>query len=198
MIKQKLSVSADVKTDIEFGDVKQEKFYPQAKALFWNNECNFSCRLDVDPDSGEYRTEDGNVIWESKSYKCSMHDGTMRVTVKTPLESDRVPFSIQSKGLAFYIQDPDVIYAEFPDANIPENVKYGYAVYHESKSGNRATRSGVVEYKTGQAFILYRPQVTDSKGLKAWCMYDLDLKNGRMDIVIPQDFLVNCVYPIEV
>ena len=80
----------------------------------------------------------------------------------------------------------------------PENVIGSYVVYHSTKMDYIL---GETNYKTGKAFHIYRPFVTDSEDNKIWCDLNIDDSDsndttGLLTITIPQDFLDNAVYPI--
>jgi len=136
---------------------------------------------------------------------------SMKLTDKPPINVFSLP--IQSENLKFYYQPP--LYEEYGfsepfsnstfsvnathvmrlingswvnEAYRPENVVGSYAVYHAYKMNN--------EYKTGKAFHIYRPKVTDSAGNEVWC--NLKISDGFLKIEIPQDFLDNAIYPIVI
>lgn len=73
----------------------------------------------------------------------------------------------------------------------PENVVGSYAAYHNSKRDN--------EYKTGKAFHIYRPQLIDAEGKKAWAEFNRDAETTRkLIIMLPQKFLDEAVYPVAI
>ena len=73
----------------------------------------------------------------------------------------------------------------------PENVVGSYAAYHDSKRDN--------EYKTGKAFHIYRPQLIDAEGKKAWAEFNRDAETTRkLIIMLPQKFLDEAVYPVTI
>jgi len=190
LIKPRSALLTDIPTSVVIGDDKKAEFYPQIKAEFWSNQCNFSLRLNEDIDSATVEDVDGVVTWSKGSKSARIEPERIVVVLQSRPDSNVVEFTIQTKGLEFYLQDPDVIYAEFPDANVPDRVKYSYAVYHANKQGN--------EYKTGQAFMLYRPEAIDANGKQVWCDQKLDVENGTLHVTVPQDFLDTAVYPVEV
>lgn len=189
-MKSRQLVKSEILTEVVIGDDKQEKFYPQIKAEFWENQCNFSLRLNEDIESATVEDGDGVVTWSKGSKSARIEPERIVVVLDSRPDSNVIEFTIQTKGLLFYLQDPDVIYAEFPDANVPDNVKYSYAVYHANKQGN--------EYKTGQAFMLYRPEAIDANGKQVWCDQKLDVESGTLHVTVPQKFLDGAVYPVEV
>jgi len=74
---------------------------------------------------------------------------------------------------------------------IPENVEGSFALYIPK----RHHAVGQKNYKTGKFGHLYRWEVTDSKGRKAWCE-PLVLDGDDLVIVMPGDFLEQADYPI--
>jgi len=66
----------------------------------------------------------------------------------------------------------------------PENVVGSYALF------NTTTRE-----KFGQ---IYRPQLVDADGNRAWASQTIDEGTGKMYLNMPQDFLDNAAYPIIV
>jgi hypothetical protein len=101
-----------------------------------------------------------------------------------------IDFTIQTKELEFCFQPHELTESEVEDGanERPDNVKGSYAVYHASKANNK--------YRTGKAFHLYRPQITDSQGLQAWCEISLDLESGTMRAAIPNEFRGSAVLPV--
>lgn len=53
-----------------------------------------------------------------------------------------------------------------------------------------------MEYKTGKAFHIYRPKAIDANGVEQWC--SLDIKDGILTVIIPQNFLNKALYPVIV
>jgi YD repeat-containing protein len=76
----------------------------------------------------------------------------------------------------------------------PENVIGSYAVYHKLSGDYSQTRHN--NYKTGKAFHIYRPKITDSGGKSTWG--ELSIEAGTLTIVVPQDFLDSATYPVTV
>lgn len=115
------------------------------------------------------------------------------VTFDTKPSSNLVPLSVQHKGLKFYYQDDERGEGIFQ----PIWAKHSYAVYHNSKTNN--------QYKTGKAFHIQRPFVTDANGASVWCDLDPGFADSNgvpqketLNLTIPQDFLDNATYPITI
>lgn len=82
------------------------------------------------------------------------------------------------------------------DSYRPDNVKGSYAVYVKKNGVYRSAEGAVVKgYKTGKICHLYRWEVTDADGKKEWCR-PLAIKDGRMIIGLPVDFMNTARYPI--
>src|SRR3990167_1224054 len=193
------------KIEVEIGDSKQpDIFYPQTKLMRWDNEVNFSVRLtESSTDKEKISTETDKVIWEKGNYKVEFADipasendeGNHKFIwyLKEKPLTNKVEFTIQSKGLDFFYQ-PELTAQEIAEGTFrPENVVGSYAVYHQTKGG--MNDSAGKEYKTGKAFHIYRPHIIDAEGAETWG--NLHIENGIYSVEIPQDFLDNAVYPIK-
>lgn len=75
----------------------------------------------------------------------------------------------------------------------PLNVVGSYAIYNKTK---RDFRTNGINYQTGKAYHIYRPQATDANGIKAWC--DLKYIAGNISITVPQKFLDTALYPVTI
>ena len=75
----------------------------------------------------------------------------------------------------------------------PENVIGSYAVYHRNK---RDHIEGQTNYATGKAFHIYRPKAIDANGAETWA--EMSYTNGTLSVTVPQRFLDNAVYPVQV
>src|SRR3990167_1228811 len=190
------------KIDVEVGDSKQQDFYPQTKLIRWDNEVNFSIRLkDEDTlNTATVSTDKDKIIWDKGNIKIESYDFTedeggyklVWYLKQKPL-TNKVEFTIQSKGLDFFYQ-PKLTPEEIAQgASRPENVVGSYAVYHQTKGG--MNDSAGKEYKTGKAFHIYRPHIIDASGAETWGI--LHIENGIYSVEILQDFLDKAVYPIK-
>ena len=73
----------------------------------------------------------------------------------------------------------------------PEKVSGSYAVYHASKRDN--------DYKAGKICQIFRPQLTDANGMKAWGAFNRDAEQtGVLQITVPQAFLDSAKYPVVI
>jgi len=130
--------------------------------------------------------------------------------------TNKVEFQIETSGLNFFRQpslteeyqngyseefQKEIVVSETQvkdlEGNVlverPENVVGSYAVYHQTKGGMNDINGK--EYKTGQAFMIYRPHIIDAEGKETWG--NLHIENGIYSVEIPQDFLDTCRYPIK-
>jgi len=212
----------------EVGDVKQEEFFPQVKLGRWgdtenDNEVNFSVRLQHSEKGTEsVGSDDDKITWEKGNLKAEFYDynegeGGYKFVwyLKRKPKTNKLTFSLQTKGLKFYYQSP--LTQKITDeqkakgytatetdifdengkvvAHRPENVVGSYAVYHESKGG-MVDKDGK-DYKTGKAFQIYRPHLIDANGKEAWGILSIDTNAGTYSVEIPQAFLDTAVYPIK-
>lgn len=74
------------------------------------------------------------------------------------------------------------------EAYRPLNVVGSYAVFHSSKKGN--------EYRAGKAYHIYRPELIDAEGKRAWA--DLLIENDLLTIILPQEVIDIASYPLVV
>jgi len=179
------------KLQLEIGDSKQDEFYPQLKSKHWDNECNFSIRLLDDIDGSIYKEKDDKIEWETKDkkrkarfYDIDEDNFEFEVEFLEKPTSNIVEFSINVKRLWFDKQPMK----EKKGETIPDNVKGSYAVYHSGK------RDGI--YKTGKAFHLYRPEVIDADGNRAWCKININFDSEILTIKMPELFLETAIYPV--
>src|SRR3990172_1486477 len=152
---------------IELGDSKQPDFKPQAKMMRWDNEVNFSVRAEEDPlatveTEGEkikYVTPDREVHFRDFTPDISHPEGGLKfeVILKEKPVSNKLEFTISTKGLDFFYQPPLTQQEIDEGAERPENVIGSYAVYHTTKGGMNDVAG--MEYKVGKAFHIYRPKV---------------------------------------
>jgi len=187
---------------IEIGDSKQPSFFPQFKTMHWDNECNFSARL-VDDLTGTVSYQGNKIVYSKPDLVANFYTQTgdedgqfeFEIILKQKPSSNIIQFTIQSKGFDFFFQPPLTSDEITEGANRPDNVVGSYAVYHSTKTNNLV---GGKAYRTGKAFHIYRPQLTDAKGNQVWADLNIDSLNGLMTITIPQSFLDSAVYPVTV
>lgn len=203
--------------NIEIGDSKQPDFKPQIKLMRWDNEVNFSVRLkDTDYDEAKIFIDEDKIIRDKDNTKMEFYDYPEGESVykmvwflkQKPL-TNKVEFTIQSKGLDFFYQPPmteeylkegqtaDETHIYDSEGNVvaerPENVVGSYAVYHSTKGGLNDINGK--EYRAGKAFHIYRPHIIDANGAETWGI--LKIENGIYSVEIPQEFLDKAVYPIK-
>lgn len=194
------------KIEIEIGDSKQPDFKPQAKISRWSNEVNFSLRAEEHPEA-VVRTEGKLIKYITPDYEVHQYeldpgeigeDGGLEFEWVLPQKPafNVLTATIQAKELDFFYQ-PALTQKEIDEgASRPENVVGSYAVYHKTKGG--MNRADGMEYKTGKAFHIYRPKVTDKKGEEAWAELNIDEQAGVLSVTVPQEFLDKAVYPVIV
>lgn len=178
----------------EIGDTKQPIFHPQIKIMKWDNEVNFSMRLE-DNNLGSNTLVDNKVVYDKSDKTAKFYElekgFEFEIILKEKPLKNILNFTLQHKGLDFHYQTIEPTQEEIDeDVFKPENVKGSYAVYHNSKVNNK--------YKAGKAFHIYRPFATDAKGVETWCKFLLDAKNNTATLEIPQNFLDNATYPISI
>lgn len=211
--------------NIIVGDDKQsDKFYPQVKLQRWSNETNLSLRL-VDTENGDeiVTTDIDKIKWSHGNIDIEYYEDAsseigykMVWYLKKKPKTNKIEFTLQSKGLNFFYQPPltqeyqngysegfkkEIVVTETQvrdgEGNIlvkrAENVVGSYAVYHQTK-GMMNDVNGK-DYKVGKAFHIFRPHIVDAKGAETWGI--LKIENGIYSVEIPQEFLDKAVYPIK-
>jgi len=187
--------------NVEIGDTKQTEFYPQVKLMRWSNEVNFSVRLkDTEYEKAQISTLQDKIIWDKDNIKIEFSDyaeneGGHKMVwyLKSKPATNKIEFSIQTKGLDFFYQPPLTPEEIAKGAYRPPEVEGSYAVYHQTKGGMNDINGK--DYKTGKAFHIYRPHIIDAEGKETWG--NLHIENGIYSVEIPQDFLDKAVYPIK-
>jgi hypothetical protein len=185
------------------GDDLQPDFYPQVKLKAWDNEANFSIRLDTAISGSDFEeNEDGSVSWYSpygdvigtfyyfddEEVENGCYEFELDLFDKP--SSRIIPFTIRTKELDFFYQ-PALTQEEIDNGDFqPENVVGSYAVYHKTKANNK--------YKTGKAFHIFRPWAEDSNGWKVWCELNIDVATEILTITLPEDFYNDAVYPVKI
>ena len=106
-------------------------------------------------------------------------------------QSDHYDFSITTKEFDFHYQ-PDLSLEEklSGDSSRSPDVVGSYAVYHKTKKNN--------QYKTGKAFHIYRPIITDSAGWAVYGNLEIDTNKELLSVIIPREFIDRAVYPITI
>lgn len=192
--------------EVEVGDINQPDFKPQVKLRRWHNEANASFRL-LDTSTGlpVVRTQGKRIKWVRPKIEAHFYqqpsdsqneDGSyeFEVILKEKPATNKLRFSIQTKGLDFFYQPPLTPEEIAEGYERPDNVVGSYAVYHKTQRGDY-TALGGKNYKTGKAFHIYRPKIVDSAG--NWTWGSLKIRAGVLTVTIPQDFLDTAVYPIK-
>jgi len=125
------------------------------------------------------------------------------INLKKKPNSNILSFSINTHGLDWFFQPPlhpdhptwlDEDEDGIPDNFRPENVVGSWVAHHSTKTSIHMSKAEADKYRCGIAFHIYRPEVIDAEGKRAWC--DLDISGGEMTITMPQSFLDSSVYPI--
>jgi len=78
----------------------------------------------------------------------------------------------------------------------PENVVGSYAAYYKNGVSGDRTALGGKNYKTGKAFHIYRPKISDAAGNETWGQ--LNITKGILTVTVPEDFLEKASYPVVV
>lgn len=186
--------------EAEIGDLKQENFFPQVKIKRFDNEVNFSMRYDQKTHGlGTVEQIGEKTIWKNGKEEVHIYEVDngyeLEAILKEKPVTNRVDFTIQTKGLSFYFQ-PELTEAEIKAGHRrPEHVVNSYAVYMTDKKKN--IQGGKV-YRSGKVGHIYRPKIIDSKGEWVWGHLILDEISNILSVEIPQEFLDTANYPVKV
>ena len=150
--------------EVEIGDIKSEEFHPQVKIKRWDNECNFSVRLnDNETGTPSFSKQGEKVNWKKGNIEVNFFEienaFKFDYIIKKKPKTNKLSFSIQSKDAVFYPQPPlteefqngysdefqrDIVVTETDvkdlEGNVlvhrPENIVGSYAVYAETPKTN--------------------------------------------------------------
>jgi hypothetical protein len=194
---------------VEIGDAKQNSFYPQIKLMRWDNEVNFSMRLVDELPIIDVFTEANVIGWYTENKIVKVYEvlkGTsiydegsyeFEITLLSKPKINKIEFTISHKNIEFLYQPPVSKYEYVPgvlDIIIrPPHVVGSYALYYKNPP---FTTSKGKWYGMGKAFHIYRPKITDSRGISVWGELDIDEVNNKLYVTIPQEFLDEAVYPV--
>ena len=184
-----------------------ETFKPVLTLNRWNE-----ATLKIKPDLSAIDTKDKTLIFEGDKIRFGtpkidyrfyeIADSTTtpeggyeyEIILKSKPAVNAVSLSIESGGLDFYYQ-PELTAKEISKGNTrPENVVGSYAVYYKNQGD--FSEGGGKNYKSGKAFQIYRPKITDANN--NWVWGELNITGGTLTITIPQIFIDTGVYPITV
>ena len=165
----------DVRTDrieVEVGDTKQpSKFYPQVKLMRWDNEVNFSARLKDETVASETVSKDTNIVYKKGNITANFYELPVskelpeggyefEIDLASKPLTNKIEFTIQTKGLNFFYQPELTEKEKLLFVRRPENIVGSYAVYYKNCPPNFV---GGKEYKSGKAFHIYRPKISDNE-----------------------------------
>ena len=203
---------------VEIGDKNQPQFIPKIKLQRWD-EVDFSLTpIENETDNPSLSFKGNKIDWKKGNLEIeyfdaptSTNEGGYKMVwyLNSKPATNKLEFSIQSKGLDFFYQaslnvenkDPNLTCTETQCKNAsgtivmerPIDVVDSYAVYYSTKGGMNDINGK--DYKTGKAFHIYRPHIIDALGAETWGI--LNIQNGIYSVEIPQAFLDTAVYPIK-
>ena len=191
---------------IEFGDASHADFKPHVKLTRWAGECHFS--MGIATTRKILPVQNGATVrWISpldgmevrgyfKDSACDNYEYEI-ILAQAPV-SNTITLDLVANGLDFIYQ-PELTPVEVARGNIrPANVVGSYAVYHSTKGPLHSIPGDAEKYKTGKAFHIYRPELIDADGDRAWADLDIDVVLGKMIITMPRAWLDAAAYPVIV
>lgn len=191
------------RADIFIGDNAREKFVPEILAEKWNGAAYLEIKHADSSVGGEHSFKDGKIesqIGNRKHRYYTLDDGGLEYEIEyaeRPESRIEVLHLNFPDGLEFFYQG-ELTDAEKDKGNYrPDNVIGSYAVYWKD-SGRHIDVDGneVANFETGKFCHIYRPEVRDSAGNKAWADQVFDPVTKTITIVMPDEFLRDAVYPL--
>lgn len=199
--------------EVEIGNRDAAEFKPHAKLKRWGDECwikvEYPTTKKITPiqEDDKIKWEDADketyfYLLEPREYEENgrivkqLEQGgfEFEIILKEKPASNKIVLDIETQGLKFHYQ-PDL--KNKKGIFQPENTIGSYAVYHATKRNIHPNQEEADKYKTGKAFHIYRPKITDAKGNWTWEELHIDPEKGLLTITIPQEFLDKAVYPVS-
>jgi hypothetical protein len=190
--------------DVLIGDPADSKFHPNVTLNRWGGECFLKFLFDDAKITGKITSllEGNKVKWSTPLFDFHFYPDETKelgglefeIILKQKPPTNVWSFQIQTQSLVFYYQPP--LTPQEAGCIRPENVVGSYAVYHATRTNMHRNLADAQKYKTGKAFHIYRPKLTDALGKTAWA--DLNISDGTLTITLPQDFLDSAIYPVIV
>jgi len=202
------SVTASSGDSIELGDLRASSFKPHARLKRWDGECCLGVGLKTSSEK-QPTIEGERLNWQDDKTGVSLYvlepdeqnelgGFEFEVTLKDKPEANVLEFDIETEGLKFYYQ-PELTAEKIAEGAFrPDNTVGSYAVYHATRGNMHSSQETAEKYKTGKAFHIYRPKVTDNGGKWVWGELHIDEKAGKLTITIDQQWLDNAEYPVIV
>lgn len=171
----------------------------------WNGETAMSVRLIGMHATGARPFFSKNVEWKEGNQTMQvvpldksaiLEDGGYEINIVLGAKpsSNIFNFSINgAQNLDFFYQPPLTAREIKEGASRPDNVIGSYAVYYKNHQGHI---EGQKNYATGKAYHIFRPLVTDARGITTWA--NLLYKGGILSVTVPQTFLNNAAYPVTI
>jgi hypothetical protein len=225
--KDKYKKEAKDKISVEIGNADKDEFTPDIALKRWDEVgFKIKPKLDgVKTKDKDIEFTGDKVKFKTPKmdfefYEVADGDGAYKYVwyLNEKPASNVVNFGIETTGLNFFYQPPltqeyqngyseefkkEIVVSETEVKDLdgkvlvhrPIDVVGSYAVYHESK-GVMVDKDGK-DYKTGQAFMIYRPHLFDANGKESWGVLSIDAQAGTYSVEIPQEFLDSAIYPVR-
>jgi uncharacterized repeat protein (TIGR01451 family) len=202
--------------EVIIGDESSATFKPQVKLTRWNKENYLTLKYTEGGFSNPTLTDDKLLTTNGKKsiliYKANKEDLKFVFIFTERPATNKYTFELEGwEEFDFFYQAPFPSPETFtkdgeewllqrklpgdPAVNHKRarRVDGSYAVYHKTKRDHIIGRTN---YKTGKAFHIYVPKLTDAAGKTAWAK--LHIENGIYTVTIPKEFLEEAAYPIVV
>jgi hypothetical protein len=211
--------------DVEIGDINSASFKPHLKLKRWDGEVGFSVEFPSALSGASRTVDDANdtIAWKRGDYTLIWYphrdlvkhpEGAFEFEIhlgKKP-PTNKFVLNFESQGLEAFYQPPldeeplppGGVFATETDvydidgntiAHRPLEIVGSYAIYYKDPPHNVV---GGKKYRTGKAFHIERPQLTDFNGDTSWATMNLDGQAKTLTITADATWLANAVYPVIV
>lgn len=201
---------AQAGADIEIGGEHPTLVLPDVVARKWGGECwlrvsHADAQAMKASDKAKERTKAGKKVLEipcsAKRRRHEIREGSLQWDViyeaASALPADGIErFQLAfPEGLTWYFQ-PELTPEEVAEgAERPENVVGSYAGYfHKSGRFLDADGNEIANYETGKFAHLYRPEMVDAAGNRAWATQEL--VGNELRVTLPTEWIDTAIYPV--
>lgn len=167
---------------------------------------NSEFEIDVYSKSPEQITEE--IAGANRTFTINEDGGIEFDVVLNSVPSNNIfEFPLESRNLDFYYQPP--LNAEHPtwsdddgdgeaDSFRSEMVIGSYAVYYKDHTEILKSESEGAKYKTGKAFHIYRPKISDASGNEIWGSLFFDENRNVLSVTVDRAWLDAASYPVRI
>ena len=201
---------ASAGAEIEIGGDHPTLVLPEVRSSKWGGECWLNVRhadaeLMLSNDRDKVRTEEGKPVLElpvsAAKRRHEIREGSLKWDIVYEDAS-----ALPADGIErFQLEFPDGLTWHYQPALTPEDIAEGverpdnvvgsYAGYFH-KSGRFLDPQGneIANYETGKFAHIYRPEMVDAAGNRAWAVQEL--VGNELRVTLPAEWMATAVYPV--